>query len=517
MARSPLSSRPGLRAVVLATLGLIAAAAPAAAKELYERSWLEARSPNFVVVSALGKKANVALVQELEDFRQVVALFTNAGIVEPRVPTWLFVFPGEVEALGLSGDVGGFFLGRMRANYAAIRPSRGLSLAHVIQHEYTHFLVHNQSRLLYPRWYQEGFAELLSTVNLRGGRFDLGNAATGRVYALRDPLAFWLPFDRLLDDEQFTKLTDVERQRYYSQAWALVHYLSWGKPAPSITDGLAAYLAAREAGTATVPAFEGAFDEDAGQLAKAVIRYLERDARYHKGTLRRPFPAEEVRLRTLRRDEVAALLGDFCIAAGNLEAARSFVSAALEANPRSPMALVGKADLDRFAGRHPEAEALYPQAIALEPDNDLHHLDFGEYWLDRAEAADDTEQRKRSLSKARAEFVLANKLNDRNPETLAMYGSSFLLEGEDPARGLETLEYAHELLPSEPGIKMLLAQLYIAVERPDDARALLRAVATWEHGNEADVARNLLARLEQGETPLPEPPAEHHEAGTVAQ
>jgi cytochrome c-type biogenesis protein CcmH/NrfG len=131
----------------------------------------------------------------------------------------------------------------------------------------------------------------------------------------------------------------------------------------------------------------------------------------------------------------------------------------------------------------------------------VHHLDFAEYWLDRAEAARTAEERKQFLSKARQEFVLANKLDDDNPETLAMYGRSFLLEGEDPAKGIDTLEFAHRLLPSEPNIKMLLASAYVAVGRSDEARPLLRAIIAWEHGEGAGPAAAILLAKIESETP----------------
>ncbi len=496
--------RAGWRAGALAA-GLLVAASTTDCKELYERDWLEARSPNFVVVSSIRQKATVTLVQELEDFRQLVSLFTNAAVLEPRVPTLIFVFPGEIRDIGLVSPVAGFFHARMRANYAAVRVVPRMPLSYTIQHEYTHFLMRNQGRQAYPRWYDEGLAELLGSVNLRNGKFDLGNAPQGRMYALVEQAGAWMPYDRLVDDRQIRDMNSTEIQRFYAQSWALTHYLSWGKPGFNFNDGLQAYLVDRESGTGAVAAFERAFGEDTKKLAKVVRNYLRKDARYSKGALRKPFDAGQVRIRRMARDEVAAALGHYCIMIGRIEEAGGYVDAALAANPSNARALVDRADLHKHADRFAEAEALYPQAIALEPDNDLHHLDFGEYWLDRAEGASDSEMRRQFLSKARQEFVLADQINDHNPETLAMYGSSFLFPGENPARGVETLEYAHELLPSEPTIKLLLAQAYHAVGRTTEARPLLQAVIAWEHEGRATVAESLLEQIEAGDEPAAEP------------
>lgn len=486
--------------ILVLTVVLAVAALPAMGKALHERDWIEARSPNFIVISSIGQKATVSLVQDLENFRQLVGMFTNAARLEPRVPTFVFVFPGAAEDFGLVHPVAGRFYPHMRANYAAVRAVPGMSTSWIVQHEYTHFLVRNQTQQAYPRWYDEGLAEVLGMANLRNGRFDLGVGERGRTNILFAPGA-WMPYDRLVDDERTDDMSERDMYRFYAQSWALVHYLNWGKPGFNITDGLSSYLADRETGTPAVAAFERAFGEDTKKLTGIVRSYLTKHARGFKGTLKQPFDAGQVQVRRLPRDEAAAALGGHQLLLGHIKEAAPYVDAALAANPENARALVTRADIHKYSGRFAEAEALYPQAIALEPRNNLHHLDFGEYWLDRASGAGDSEARRQLLSKARQELALAHKLDGHHPETLAMYGSSFLLDGEDPAKGLDALEYAHQLLPSEPTIKLWLAQLYVALARDADARPLLGAIMAWEHDGHASAAEALLAQLDARKQP----------------
>lgn len=488
-----------LRSLAL-TMALAAAMMPAMGKALHERDWLEARSPNFIVISSVGKKSTVSLVRDLEDFRQLVGMFTNAARLEPRVPTLIFVFPDAAEDFGLVYPVAGRFHPHMRANYAAVRAIPGMSTSYIVQHEYVHFLVRNQGRQAYPRWYDEGLAEVLGMAELRNGSFDLGADTTGRTNILISSAA-WMPYERLIDDEQTQDLSLTDMQRFYAQSWALVHYLNWGKPGFNVTEGLKSYLAEREQGTPAVAAFERAFGENPGKLTRTVKRYLTKHARGFKGTFKQPFDAGQVQVRRMPRDEAAAMLGGYLLMTGHAREAAPYVDAALATNPRNARALVYQADLHKYAGRFAEAEALYPQAIALEPGNHLHHLDFGEYWLDRARGAEDGEAHRRFLSKARQELVQAHKLDGHHPETLAVYGSSFLFDGEDPAKGLETLEYAHQLLPSEPVIKLWLAELYVELARDADARPLLRAIIAWEHDGQASATRALLAQLDERQQP----------------
>lgn len=485
-------------------VGLILALSPAKAdgRQLYDYPWIEARSPNFIVLSAAREKPTIEMVQELEDFRRVVAIFTNVAGHESRVPTVMFVFPGQVRAIGLVSPVEGFFQTGMRAHYAAARPVAGVPPTLAIKHEYTHFLMRNQTARVYPRWYDEGMAELLSGTTIKDGRFGLG-FWPGNMHALVvGPLVTqtweasvsWKPYDRLLDDDKYNTLTLKELQQLYPQAWALVHYLTWGKPGFRFVDGMQTYLADREAGTPAIPAFERAFGENAKELHRVVKSYL-RDARYSTGGLDQPFDPGRIQVRKLARDEIAAAIGRLCLDLGRTKEATPFVNAALKANSRNGRALAARAELHAQVSEYRDAESLYRQAIEMEPGSDLHHLDYGEYWLSRARDAADAGERARLVKNARAQFVLADKLNDRNPETLAMYGSSFLLEGENPAKGVEALEFAHELLPSSSTIKLLLARIYSAMGRAQDARPLLRAVVAWDKTNSASEAAELLERI----------------------
>lgn len=476
--------------IALWILALGVAASSASAKELYERNWLEARSPNFVVTSALGERSTRNVVQDLEDFRTVVRFFTSAKVLEPRVPTLIFVFPGAVSDLGLTGPIGGYLRPGMRANYAVVRRISGYRIGHFIQHEYTHFLVRNQGGQSYPAWYDEGLADALGATDLHDGKFELGNPPPGRLEDLVRNA--WIPYPRLLDGS----LTPDQKLMFEPQSWALVHYLIWGRPDTDFNTQLEAYLAAREKGTPAIPAFEQSFGEDADHLARTIRSYFDH-AKYSLHELHNPFDPSQISVRRMSRNEIAAALGMLCIVTGHADKARPYVDAALAANSGNARALVALAELDKFDGKFDEAKPLYERAIALEPQNDLHHLDFAEYWLDVASHAEEPGKRLEYRKSARHELVQADKLNDTNPETLAIYGSSFLAEGEDPRKGIDKL--AHKLLPSQPQIKLLLATGYVRVGRTQEARKLLLAMRAWIHEGESEAVDKLLREIDERE------------------
>jgi len=476
----------------LLAVGQPVRAAPAT--KLMDEPWIQARSTNFVVNSMLGEKVTRKLVQDLEDFRYLVARFTTAGRVEPRVPTLLFAFTDAFPDIGLDRQVAGFFQDTPRGNYAAIRVVRGMPLTHVIQHEYVHFLARNQNSYTYPRWYDEGVAEVLATATLDDGDFEIGQVHEGRLANLHGLAG--VSYAQVVDDEQLgEQLSPAARAKFYAQSAVLVHYLVWGRPGVDFQPQLQLYLDSRRQGKAAGPAFEAAFGEDLKSLDRRMKRYST-GLRYWRGSLADSRPATPISVRGMTREEVAAALGTLSLAMGQPASALPYVEAALAANPRNAAALAGRADLHKFDGRFAEAEPLYAAAIAADPEGDLPYLDFGEYWLERAESAGSDAERREFLSLARQNFVKADKRNDQNPETLMMYGSSFLLPGEDPAKGMDTLKLANQLLPSNEQVKLALASGYMATGQPAEALSLIQAVRAWSHGEDAKALDELLAKAQ---------------------
>jgi len=66
--------------------------AACATTPLEQRAWIEVRSPNFSILTDLGRDEAIRLSEEIELFRAVLTKLTNARRFEPRVPTRIFAF-----------------------------------------------------------------------------------------------------------------------------------------------------------------------------------------------------------------------------------------------------------------------------------------------------------------------------------------------------------------------------------------------------------------------------------------
>ena len=488
---------PNARVTCAAGL-VVLLALPASAKELWQYDWIEVRTPHFVIASAQDAEDTNELARELEDFRRLVEMLTNIGRFEERVPTKIFFLPRRGSDLGFNANIAGYFHSGMRANYAAIVPT-GSYGDEILKHEYIHFLVHNRDRLLYPTWFDEGFADFFASMRVRGQRFEYGKPMEVRVsWLVNSP---WLSYKTVLLARDTSAFGRDRGAMFYAQAFLLVHYLVLenGDFVTRNSD----FLKRRERGEPPLDAFEAAFGLDPDLLTGKLMRYLPK-LKFYKATLKQPLPPVEAKTRSLQPPEIAAALGTLALQVQGTDAARKYYEAALAADADYGPALTGVGDLHKFAGRFAEAKPYYEKAIALEPEDENHELDFAEYFLDLARQEKDAGMRAEAVREARRHFTRAYQLNPDNPETLAMNGASYLVEGEDAAKGVESLEVAHQLLPAQTEIRLLLARGYLAAGDTEKARSQLETLLAWTHAGGVDEIRALLDSLGAASPPSEE-------------
>jgi tetratricopeptide (TPR) repeat protein len=479
-----------------------ALAATAGARELWEYDWVEVRTPHFVIASAEGEKKAVALAIDLEHFRAAAERLTNIGRFEERIPTKVYALPRTARELGIDGTIVGLLMPGMRANYALTTP-QGSQSDEVLKHEYVHFLVRNRDGLAYPAWIDEGYAELLATVRVSGGgtRLEYGNVMRWRAESLM--LAPWISWDTVVGTRDPRSLGRHRGAMFYAQSWLLMHYLVIDRAGRSFGADTSAYLQALAQGTSDREAFARAYGIEVEDLGKKLRSYLGR-MKFFRTRLTTPLPEATAALRPLPRDEIAAELGVIALLRGEVAAAAEYFEAALELDPENGLALVGAGDVHKARQEWHQAVTKYERAIESEPENASHLLDYGEYFLTRAELEQDVGARRGLLVEARKYLARSYRLDPDNPETLDQNGLSYLLEGSDAARAVQSLEAAHELLPSHPQIRADLAAAYLENGEPERARMHLRRLLAWGHSGHAERVTELLARLPEEPTAVAE-------------
>lgn len=478
--------RYALTILLGAALGMLGCAT----ETLQAHPWFEARTPNFVILSSMPKADVLELARDLETFRSVVEFATAEEIPPSRVPLRVYAFdgPGTYRYFKADNQTEGYFASTMRQSTIVLGGrSAPVEAGRILQHEYVHFLLRNRGHYAYPPWYDEGFADFLSTVEVGEDGVDIGLPLRHRVSTLSR--VGWIHVGRVLALRSLDGMRESQMAAFYAESWALVHYLNFrrkGKGA-NTREELTRYLRELRAGTPDEQAVLRAFGVGSRTLNSRLREYVE-VARYPYVTasLEGFDRGAEPKLRVPTSTEIASELGWLSIAIGKYQQAERQYLAALAGKPGDARALAGLAGALAGQERWEESESCYRKALAAGPDDALVHLDYGNYLHARAKEETDASVRAQLAQRARKHYVRSWKLDDSIPETYAAYGSTFLLAGQDAARGRKTLERAQEMLPSSREIKIALARLYAKLNRREEARQLVLVLSTWAHSQEEE-------------------------------
>jgi tetratricopeptide (TPR) repeat protein len=446
----------------------------------------------------MDRAKTLELARDLEVFRSFVMRTMGGETVESSVPTTILAF-GSSSAFApftIGRGVIGYFTPGMRRNRIVFKPYSSTAETSTLKHEYVHFILRN-GRFSYPAWYDEGFAEFLATAHVDKGQIVVGMAPEWRF---RRSFVDWIPLGRLMSSSPVRHVGGGRSENFYGQCWALVHYLHFGRGGGRVSSDLHRYLVETSRGASPEEAVQSAFGVYMDELDREVKKYYTRGRfQYMSAGLEGLGDVSDPEISPAPADRMALELGGLALAVEKPGLARDYFASVDAASPHHARALSGLGAAEHALGNQEEAEAAFQAALAAAPQDAYVHLDYARHLHDLAERRwqGRGKRESRRLASARKHYVKSWKLDESIPETYAMYGASFLLEGENPEKAAKTIEHAHRLLPSNLEIQLLLARAYAAIEKPDRARELALAVQGWTHDpDQRDEATELLQQLE---------------------
>ena len=254
-------------------------------KEKVSRSWKRLTSGDLTAVGNASEKDLRKALAALEDFRFALRQFFPKLRVTSDVPTVVVVFSGDSafhrfkprDHRGRIQDwVGGYFSPYPDVNYMVMRTSaRQEETLRILFHEYTHYIVYRNFSFL-PAWLNEGLAEFYSTFrsDYRDGRGLIGAPADYRLRVIRGGIM--LPLPDIMSDEGAARILRENRRidMFYSQAWALVHYLHMTRWAKGTAD-LNTYLQVLQKGSADDAVRQG-FGTTLEELSSELDNYVRK-------------------------------------------------------------------------------------------------------------------------------------------------------------------------------------------------------------------------------------------------
>ena len=441
---------------------------------IHQANWIVVNSPNFEIMSTLSTEETMELATDLERFRALIHAVTTTPKKESPVPTRIVAFasPSQYIPFAPARQTAGFFNDAVRANTVAlVDQSNVLDARTVIFHEYVHFILQNGTTVTYPLWYNEGFAEVLSTVRAHKGNLVIGALPRIRISAFTH--GNWLPMRRVLEVTDYSDLTSDQVGMFYAEAWALAHYVTLDRNVPG---SLERYLALREEGIPPQAAYLEAFGESIADSENSIRRKLRKgDWRLHGIPIDKlDYDATPATTRRPGEDEVATRLGMLHFVAGDWDDARKLFESALVVNAENARAIAGMGDTYKFQKQFERAEPYFRRAVELAPDDPYNQLDLAEFLHDYALEQPKGQERSRLMREARNAYAKALELDADAPETHLMIGRTYLAAGEDPFLAMAPIERAYMALPAVQDVTYSLAEAYLANHKEAEAQALLR-------------------------------------------
>ena len=465
--------------------------------------WRRAESENFVVYSRGGERALRGVVQNLENFNDLLHDLTGAE--RPETPTRLTVYLLRDETAlrvvwpTVSENIRGFYTYDPESVEAfAIHADAGWEggAQQILFHEYTHHFMMQYFRTAYPAWYVEGFAEYMSTAEFERGRTTVGRPSGARAVTLvgSDRMRL-LPTEAMLGT--MPQDTD-ERTIFYAQSWLMTHYMFSTEERKRAFN---VYMQGVTSGADPIQSFEPAFGVPLEAFSGVLADYM-RGALPYLAFRNRELAESTITVTPMPRsaDDLLLLNARIRRAQGeNAELVERILQEAAQF-PGDAYATQSAAYAEVWRNPARARELAAPLVEANPQDFEAQYI-MGRSYYEEAQATDgDNEQ---AMAQARRHFVRAFRANANHVPTLYYYSrtyNSFPLSDTV----LDVLTQAHLLAPQVDEIRFSLAIQLMNAERFEEAAALFRPLAYSPHGGEgAARARRYMEAAQRGEMPEP--------------
>lgn len=465
-------------AVILATI-----ATPALGDALLERDWKLITSDNFRVHSVLSEERTTELLRQLEVMRVALGDPNAVATFQAAVPTVILALDNDddYQMIGAPDTTVGFFIADQRENAIVVQDNDEVQGVRTILHEYVHYLHRQNGRIIYPRWFEEGNAEYLSSSRVTDGSYDYGLPITARLSSLT--FAAWLPMEHILELSDLSSLTLEQGDLFYSQSWLLVHYLNSQPNADQdVPRKLQRYGELVVSGLNRVSAFEQAFSLDLDELDDILLKYLlANDFKIRSVAVDTALPNFSPRVEALPTPHVQIAIAEMAMRFGNDQAAEEWFTEALSNDETKARAEAGLGTVFGHRGEVSKANARFEAAIYLVSYDFRMWMDYAQFWAGRVSNTKSAE--KREVYSKRLEEALRNALtiSAATPELNSLMGFAYLAQGKDTGEAIEYLLAATEQSPTDQASRLLLANAYLYSGEYQLAIDAAESVLSLEH------------------------------------
>ena len=458
----------------LSLLGLLLFVNPMAAAD----KWTSVQSKNFLLVGNASESQIRDLGENLELFRTAYSKFFPLRETASSVGTTVVLFktdsdfrPYKPLYQGKPANISGYFQSGPDMNYIAL--SADIETPRVIYHEYVHRLMSDNLSSL-PPWFQEGFAECFSTLEIEGRdrKIRLGRAVAEHVELLNTRR--FMPLEQLFAVTPASPEYNEEDKQsiFYAESWALVHYMMLGPQ--DRRDKFSAFLNGLNKGTPAPEVFQRVFQTDLTSFQKVFEAYIQQRLAWPALEISSPGSLDrnkDMTARTLSEAESEFFLGDLLLHSSGLAGAELHLRNAVRLDPMlaKAQAALGRVLLQQ--NKESEAAAYFRRSIELDPGNYLAHYYYASSIRRGNGALTEAEWRV-----ARSELLKSIELAPHFVAATQMLANLNLTRNTDIPQTVEMLRKARTYAPGDDNLAVMLAFALVRTSEREEARALAGAV-----------------------------------------
>jgi tetratricopeptide (TPR) repeat protein len=356
---------------------LLSSSIPSLARD---RPLIETRSPHFRVLTDGSKEDGRSVALQFEQMRFVLADSYPTFRLEGGAPLVIFAARDESAARSLRPDLwkqkgarpAGYFEPSWEKQFAMVRMDAiAQGQVDVVYHEYTHSVMHLNLHWI-PLWLDEGLAEYYGFTQFDKQKIYVG--APPPIEQIKYLIGPLIPVETMLSVDQDSQYYHDEwlSHRFYSEAWALVHFMIFG---PEMQHGklLNRFATLLQGRTDQKKAFEQTFGPFA-QFDKAFSEYLGfvkflKQSSFKAGVMRNPpnLNTDEFAVRTMTLADTHAELAGFHLWSNDLEHARALAEQAIQEDAKLGLAHEVMGFIDFADGKDADALSEFSQACDLDP------------------------------------------------------------------------------------------------------------------------------------------------------
>jgi tetratricopeptide (TPR) repeat protein len=462
-----------------------------------DAQWIEVKSPHFSVVTDAGEKRGRETAMRFEQMRAVFgALLTKANVNIP-VPLQIVAFRNAKEFRqfvplwnGKPVQLAGLFQGGSDRSFIMLDMSTENPWS-VVFHEYAHQLMNGVLTARVDPWFEEGFAEYFSSIEVDSKEARVGKIPEDEYRVLQqNSMMKVADLFRIQQNSSTYNESGSHRTVFYAESGMVVHYLYDNSLIPKLSTY---FDLKRDKNLPVENAIQQSFGMSASDFDKALRNYLN-SGRYRYYPMPTPsnIVSSQYVVRPLSPADSGAVLADIHLHSRDYqEKAIAEFEEILKAEPNNAAACrgLGYAYLQKHAFTQ-AAEYFKRSAQADSRDPRVHY--YSALLMSReggfADPSDLTEMIRH------LDTAIALDPNFADPYSLLALAQA---SAGDPATGLITMQKAISLSPRNEHYQFNLAQIYMNNRQPDAAIAILRVLARSESPELAARAGGALEQASQ--------------------